>query len=109
MMKHPYLPNFIVQELNRNEDFILKLKETTGFPNIEKFNAKLDYEINQGILHPISADQLFINIFALNIFPFLGKPLIKAFTDKDDKAYTEFVEGRKIEVANLIINSIKRK
>ena len=109
MMKHPYLPNFIIQELNRNEDFILKLKENTGFPNLEKFKAKIDSEINQGILNPIEADQLFVNIIALNIFPFLGKPLIKAFADKDDKAFKEFIESRKTEVANFIINSIKRQ
>lgn len=108
MMKHPYLPNFIIQELNRKEDFILKLKENTGFPNLEKFKAKIDSEINQGILNPIEADQLFVNIIALNIFPFLGKPLIKAFADKDDKAFKEFIESRKTEVANFIINSIKR-
>ena len=107
MMKHPYLPNFIIQELNRNEDFILKLKENTGFPNLEKFKTQVDEEINQKALKPIAADQLFVNIIALNIFPFLGKPLIKVFTDKDDKAYLEFVESRKIEVANFIINSIK--
>lgn len=107
MMKHPYLPNFIIQELNRNEDFIIKLKETTGFPNLEKFKLKVDEEINEGILKPIEADQLFVNIIALNIFPFLGKPLIKAFTDKDEKTYKEFVESRKAEVSNFIINAIK--
>lgn len=108
MLKHPYLPNFIIQELNRNEDFILKLKENTGFPNLEKFKAKVDAEISQGLINQIDADQLFVNIIALNIFPFLGKPLVKAFTDKDEKTYKEFVERRKIEVANFIINSIKR-
>ena len=108
MMKHPYLPNFIIQELNRNEDFILKLKENTGFPNLEKFKIKVDSEISQGLINQIDADQLFVNIIALNIFPFLGKPLVKAFTDKDEKAYKEFVERRKTEVANFIINSIKR-
>lgn len=108
MTKHPYLPNFIFQELNRKEDFILKLKENTGFPNLTKFQIKVEQEINQGILNPIAADQLFVNIVALNIFPFLGKPLIKAFVDKDDKTFEEFVEIRKIEVANFIINSIKR-
>lgn len=107
MMKHPYLPNFIIQELNRNENFILKLKENTGFPNLEKFKSKVEEEINKGILKPIDADQLFVNIIALNIFPFLGKPLIKAFTDKDEKTYKKFVENRKIDVANFIINSIK--
>lgn len=107
MMKHPYLPNFIIQELNRNEDFILKLKKNTGFPNLDKFKAQVDTEINNGTLNPIDADQLFVNIIALNIFPFLGKPLIKAFTDKDDLDYKSFVESRKTEVANFIINSIK--
>ncbi|MGC1632745.1 MAG: TetR/AcrR family transcriptional regulator [Gelidibacter sp.] len=108
MMKHPYLPNFIIQELNRNEDFVLKLKENTGFPNLEKFKAKVDTEINQGLINPIDAEQLFVNILALNIFPFLGKPLVKAFTDKDEKTYKEFVERRKTEVADFIVNSIKR-
>ena len=108
MMKHPYLPNFIIQELNRNEDFILKLKDTTGFPNLEKFKLKVDEEINQGVLVPIDADQLFVNIISLNIFPFLGKPLIKAFTNKDDNTYKNFLESRKTEVANFIVNSIKR-
>ena len=107
MMKHPYLPNFVIQELNRNEDFVRKLKENTAFPNLEKFKAKVEEEINKGILKPVDADQLFVNILALNIFPFLGKPLIKAFTDKNEKSYKEFVESRKTEVANFIINSIK--
>lgn len=109
MMKHPYLPNFIIQELNRKEDFILKLKENTGFPNLDKFKVKVEEEINQGNINPIKADQLFVNIIALSIFPFLGKPLIKALTEKDDTAFNEFVESRKTEVANFIINSIKRQ
>ena len=108
MIKHPYLPNFIIQELNRNKDFVLKLKENPGFPNLEKFKVKVNSEISQGLLIPIDAEQLFVNILALNIFPFLGKPLVKAFADKDEKSYKEFVERRKTEVADFIINSIKR-
>ena len=108
MLKHPYLPNFIIQELNRNEDFIMKLKQNASFPNLEKFKAKVDDEVQLGILNPIAADQLFVNILALNIFPFLGKPLIKAFTDKDDAAFKHFVNNRKTDVATFIINSIKR-
>ena len=107
MMKHPYLPNFIINELNRNEDFILKLQEQTGFPNLEKFKVQVATEIKSGNLKPIDPDQLFVNILALNIFPFLGKPLIKALTKKDDAAYTAFVTSRKTEVATFIINSIK--
>ena len=62
IIKHPYLPNFVIQELNRNPDFILKMKNNPGFPNIEKFKKQVHDEIQKGILKPISAEQLFINI-----------------------------------------------
>ncbi|QHI36936.1 HTH-type transcriptional regulator RutR [Kordia antarctica] len=107
IVKHPYLPNFIIQELNRNPDFILKLKENKGFPNLEKFKKQVEEEIQKGILKPISAEQLFINIMALNIFPFVAKPLIMAFTNTDEKNYKQLMEDRKIEVSNFIINAIK--
>tara|TARA_R110000764_G_scaffold153142_3_gene241014 strand:- start:1230 stop:1844 length:615 start_codon:yes stop_codon:yes gene_type:complete len=107
IIKHPYLPNFVIQELNRNPDFILKMKNNPGFPNIEKFKKQVHDEIQKGILKPISAEQLFINIMALNIFPFVAKPLIMAFTNTDDDAYKQLIEERKTEVSNFIINSIK--
>ncbi|WP_396600370.1 TetR/AcrR family transcriptional regulator [Algibacter sp. R77976] len=107
IVKHPYLPNFIIQELNRNPDFILKMKENQGFPNIEKFKKQVNEEVQKGIIKPISAEQLFINIMALNIFPFVAKPLIMAFTNSNNKNYNQLMEARKTEVANFIINSIK--
>jgi AcrR family transcriptional regulator len=107
IIKHPYLPGFIIQELNRNQDFILKLKDNKGFPNLDKFKKQVDEEVEKGIIKPISAEQLFINILALNIFPFVAKPLIMAFTNTDNKSYKKLMEQRKTEVANFIINSIK--
>ncbi|MGM5470858.1 TetR/AcrR family transcriptional regulator [Flavobacteriaceae bacterium LMO-SS05] len=105
--KHPYLPNFIVQELNRNPGFAERLSHTEGFPNIEKFKQQLNDEIEQGIIKPIKAEQLLINVLALNIFPFIGKPLLKTLMHIDDDAYKQLIENRKTEVADFIINSIK--
>ena len=107
VIKHPYLPNFIIQELNRNQDFILKLKENKAFPNLDKFKIQVDTEVENGTIKPISAEQLFINILALNIFPFVAKPLIMAFTNTNDKAYKKLMDDRKIQVSNFIIHSIK--
>jgi TetR/AcrR family transcriptional regulator len=36
VIKHPYLPNFVIQELNRNPEFLKKLVSEKHFPNIEK-------------------------------------------------------------------------
>ena len=107
IIKHPYLPTFIVNELNRNPDFITKIKKEKGFPNIEKFKKQVDIEIINGVLKPIKAEQLFINIMALNVFPFIGAPLLKGFINVNDTAYKQLMEDRKTEVADFIINSIK--
>ncbi|PWK19906.1 TetR/AcrR family transcriptional regulator [Xanthomarina spongicola] len=108
IMKHPYLPNFIIQELNRNPDFIITIQKNNTLLNIEKFKAQVDLEVSQGNLKPTKGDQLFINILSLNIFPFVAKPLIKAFTKEDDKGFERLIEQRKTEVSEFIINSIKQ-
>jgi len=107
IIKHPYLPNFIIQELNRNPEFSFKLKEKPGFPNISKFNKQVEIEVEKGILKPIKGEQLFINIMALNIFPFIATPLIKAITNVNDKEFKTLMDERKTEVSDFIINSIK--
>jgi AcrR family transcriptional regulator len=107
VLKHPYLPNFIVQELNRNPEFVRKLIAEKDFPNITTFRKQVNDKVKEGVIRPIKAEQLFINIMALNIFPFIGAPLLMGFTDLSDKAYKKLMQERKTEVAAFIINAIK--
>lgn len=105
--KHPYLPNFVIQEINRNPEFILNMKGTVGFPNLETFKKQVDDEVKRNHIKPIKAEQLFINILSLSIFPFIGAPLLKAIGNIDDAQFKSLVEERKMHVAHFIINSIK--
>jgi AcrR family transcriptional regulator len=105
--KHPYLPNFIIQELNRNPDFILKMKENNGLPNLDKFKKQVAFEVEKGHIRKIDAEQLFVNILALNVFPFIAKPLIQNLIEADDAAFQQIIAARKTAVADFIINSIK--
>ncbi|WP_445957395.1 TetR/AcrR family transcriptional regulator [Yeosuana sp.] len=105
--KHPYLPNFVIQEINRNPGFVLKMKLNSGFPDIEKFKEQVKKDVENGIIKPIKAEQLFINILSLSVFPFVATPLIKAFINTDDQGFKFLMEERKTEVANFMINSIK--
>ncbi|HLO74666.1 MAG TPA: TetR/AcrR family transcriptional regulator [Flavobacterium sp.] len=107
VIKHPYLPNFVIQELNKNPEFVQKLRSEKNFPSIEKFKLQVSDAINQGIIKPIEAEQLFINIISLNIFPFIGEPLLTALVNVDKESYNILLENRKTEVAEFIINSIK--
>lgn len=107
IVEHPYLPTFIIQELNRNPDFILKMKEGNTFPNLDKFKKQVAIEVEKGFIRAISAEQLFMNVLALNVFPFIAKPLLQSLINVDDSEYQKIVEERKTEVANFITNSIK--
>ena len=106
--KHPYLPNFIIQELNRNPKFFEKIQQNATFPTLEKFKNQVKLEVEQGILKPIDGEQLFINIVSLNIFPFVAAPLIKGFMKIDNNGFKQIMEQRKTSVSQFIINSIKK-
>ena len=107
VIKHPYLPNFVIQELNKNPEFIQKLRSQENFPSIDKFKLQVANAIEKGIIIPIEAEQLFINIMSLNIFPFIGEPLLMALINVDKKRYNEIIQNRKTAVAAFIINAIK--
>ncbi len=106
--KHPYLPNFIIQELNRNPKFIEKIQKNRDFPTLDKFKAQVALEVKSGVFRPIDGEQLLINIISLNVFPFLASSLLKGFLKVDDKGFNQLMEERKTEVADFIINSIKK-
>lgn len=106
--KHPFLPNFVIHELNRNPDFIGEMAKTQGFPNLSKFKQQVDKEVEQGLLNPISSDQLFIHMLSLCVFPFVAKPLLKALTQSNNAQYDAIIEQRQTEVADFIINAIKK-
>ncbi len=107
MIKHPYLPNFILQELNRNPAFVKELISTKTFPSMKNFQNQIQEAVVEKKIRKIEAEQLFINILSLNIFPFIAAPLIKGFINVNDKEYRSILETRKTEIANFIIQSIK--
>lgn len=105
--QHPYLPNFVIQEINRNPDFASKFKGNANLPNLEKFKIQVSEEVKKGLIKPINAEQLFINIISLCVFPFVGSPLIKTIGNIDVERFAQIIEERKTHVADFIINSIK--
>ncbi len=107
VIKHPYLPSFVIQELNSNPEFVATLISEKHFPNITVFKEQVEELVVTEKIKPINPDQLFVNIMSLTIFPFVASPLLKGFTRLDKEAYDKLLEERKTEVSNFIINAIK--
>lgn len=107
VIDHPYLPNFVIQELHSNPDFLMTLRSQKNFPTMEKFSQQVKDSIGKGEIRSIKAEQLLINILSLNIFPFIGQPLVMALLNVEKDQYNKILLDRKSEVATFIINSIK--
>ena len=112
IIKNPYIPNFILNELNRNPDNIAKLLgEVTSDVRSNaflKFKELIKSEIVKGNIKPIEPEQLIVNMLALCIFPFVAKPILQVVLfNGDKKDYQEFLIRRKKEVTEFIINSLK--
>jgi len=108
-IENPFVPGFVLHELNRNPQRIVKLISNIGVdPGI--FILQVNEEIEKGTIIHIDPRQLIVNMLAMCIFPFAATPIIKNIIFKNDtEKFSEFLESRKKEVSEFIINSIKKK
>lgn len=110
LLKNPYIPNFIINELNRNPDNIAEMLGGIMVKNdaFKKISTMINQEIEKGTIRPIPPDQLIVNMISLCIFPFAARPILQGIIFKNDKVkYQEFLVSRKNEVTSFIIHSIK--
>jgi len=110
--KHPYIPGFVISELNRNPEILINIFEkNVGLQKndvIQKLDKQIIDEVEKGIIKPISAQNLITNIVSLCIFPIVAKPVLKGVLfNNDDKEYKTFLNQRKEFVKEYLINSIK--
>lgn len=108
LLKTPYVPIFIFNEINRQpKTFLKKVLGKRKLP-IGKVVAQIEKEIKAGTIKPIAPLQLMMNTLSLCVFPFLASPMVQLITGMDNKQFNEMMEQRKKEVPQLIIQSIKK-
>lgn len=106
LMKNPFLPTFILKEMNRNPEFLASILKGTGIQPAKIFSM-LEKEMDAGKIRRMDPRDLLINILGLSIFPIAAKPLMTImFFENDKKAYHQFIENRKTTVKEFILNSI---
>lgn len=108
VMQHPYLPAFIIQEMNNNPEFVLTFLNHENRPNPATLLFQIEKEIEDGIINPIQPKQLLLDIFSMTVFPFAAKMLVKGMIQISDEEFNQMMEERKTSIAQQIINSIKK-
>jgi TetR/AcrR family transcriptional regulator len=107
-IKTPYVPIFILNEVNRQPRAFLKKVLGNTRPPVEKLLQQIEQEKEAGIIKPIDPLQLLLNTLSLCIFPFLASPMIQLITGMEAKNFRALMEERKKLVPQLIIESIKK-
>jgi TetR/AcrR family transcriptional regulator len=109
IIQNPYLPLFVMNEMNKNPQIGLKNffeAQKPGF--VKKFRESIEESVKNGLIQPINPIHLIMNMFSMCAFPFIAKPMISMLTGIEDDQFKNLMEQRKVLVAEFIIHSIKK-
>ncbi len=108
LIQNPYIPEFVIHELNKDVE-ALQLLVSKNLPDITPFLQVIEKEIAEGKIRKMDPRQLLMNTISLCIFPFVGRPIITTILfEGDSNAFYQTMERRKSDVADFILNSIKK-
>lgn len=108
VIHNPYLPQFIIQEMNNNPEFVMSFLNNNNRPNPALLIAQIEKEIADGIIKSINPKQLLLDIFSMTVFPFAAQMMVKGILRISDSEFNAMMEERKTIIAEQIINSIKK-
>ncbi len=109
MQANPYLPWFVMNEINRDPDrFLYKIWGKDNLPKPGRFLEQIEKEIKAGRIKKISPVHLLMNMISMTIFPFVGRPMFIRNLRLTEKQFSEIMAQRKKEVPKFIIDSIKK-
>ncbi|MDM8161747.1 TetR family transcriptional regulator [Labilibaculum sp. K2S] len=107
LIEYPFIPNFVINEVNTDPARILKLMDIEGVLEGKKKTAfQINEAVKSGIIRPIDPRELILNIISLSVFPFVSRPLSEKFLYENEDM-GEVLKSRSDRVADFVIQSIK--
>ncbi len=104
---NPYVPQFIINEINRNPHGLKALMFESGIEP-QKIIELFTKEKELGKASGIDPRHIIISLLGMLIFPFISKPLLQiVYFNDDQEAYNQFLNERKEIVKNMILKFIE--
>jgi len=106
LLKHPFIPGFVMKELSRDPSTLLKMIGKFGFKP-QTIVDSIQKAMDNGEIIKMDPRHLAINIVSMCVFPFAARPIINYFVfNEDQKALEEFYAERAEVVKQFVINAI---
>jgi TetR/AcrR family transcriptional regulator len=115
MSRSPFLPGYILSELHHHPERMTKMIDSLAgknlfsavIPVMEKLDKQLASEARKGHIRRISAQQFFVNLLSLCVFPFAARPMLRAAFDLDDDGFARLIATRRKELPQFIRNGLR--
>jgi len=109
MEENPYLPWFVLNEINRDPDhFLFRVWGRDNLPKPAKLLEQIEQEVKKGRIKRINPVHLLMNMISMTIFPFVAKPMFVRNLRLSEKQFREIMEQRRKEIPKFIFDSIRK-
>jgi AcrR family transcriptional regulator len=111
----PFIPGYILAELHFNPGRLTTLAAEIAAEHmgemmksfLPSLAAQLDERAMIGAMRPIPVDQFLVNMVSLCVFPFAARPVMRLVFGQDDAAFSRFLDERRKELPDFILNALR--
>ncbi len=110
LINHPYLPNFIINEISSNPEKIVKilLGDKLSTFTILRMMVIIRNKTFKGNKDVVNSYDLILNVISLNVFPFLIRPIIKNIFKIEDEQFNSYMNNRKSGLSTFLFKALKQ-
>ncbi len=105
--RNTFIPLFILTEINKHPDRFIDHVLPKELPRPEVFFRQVEAEIAAGRIRPVKPQHLLVNMIAMCVFPFVGKPMIRIFLGMGPGEMKLFMEERKAQVTEFVLAALR--
>jgi AcrR family transcriptional regulator len=106
LRKHPYIPGFVLKELNRDPSGLFKLALKYGL-NPQVVIDQIQIAMDKGEIVRTDPRHIGLNVVSMCVFPFAVRPIINVLLFKEDeKALEMFYSERADVIKKFVIDAI---
>jgi len=106
LIQHPFIPGFVLKELNRDPSGVFKMVVKFGI-NPQMVFDQIQQAMDRGEIIRMNPRHLAANILSMCVFPFAVRPILSFVMFKDDPSGLEAFYAERAEVIKkFVINAI---
>lgn len=108
MDANPYMPGYVISELQQQPGRIKALLESSGPPPLDAIQGSLDKEIAAGRYHPITAADFFLTALSLILYPYAARPVVTMLTEMNGESLDAMFARRREMTAEWLLRMVRK-